>query len=561
MKNARMTFLVLLAAAPGFGRQEDLKQAPAVIDKPESRGVGKAVPATTLLASIKDFKALVVVFTGADCPVSRLYHPKLGRLEKEYAARSVKFALVPADSDPALAEALDARRTPECFLLDSARVLRYRGAIDDQYGIGYSRDEPTRKYLVDALEAVLAGKAPAVGATEAPGCAIERPFKSAPGAGGVPAYHRDVAPVFQRRCVECHRPGEIGPFSLLSYAKAKSSAARIKEAVTQRRMPPWHADPKYGAWENDRHLSDEEIRTISRWADAGAPEGDPKEAPPAKTWPESWVIGTPDAVYRLPRPEKVPAEGTIPYRYITVRTGLKEDRWVQAMEVRPSARGVVHHILVFVQYPFNRLREQPPIDGGLFNGYFAIMVPGERPTVYPEGMGKLLPAGASLIFQIHYTANGEAAEDQTAIGIIFAKEPAKEVVVTRGIINRRIRIPPGSANHREEASFEFKHDAKILSFLPHMHVRGKSFRYVAIHPDGKEEILLDIPKYDFNWQTCYRYREPKLVKAGTKIRCIAHFDNSKGNPANPDPTVEVRFGQQTWEEMLNGYMDFVKVVE
>jgi hypothetical protein len=367
-----------------------------------------------------------------------------------------------------------------------------------------------------------------------------------------------VEPIFLKRCVECHRPGEIGPFSLLSYAKAKSSAARIKEVVSQRRMPPWHADPAVGEWKNDRHLSPAEIETIVKWADAGAPEGDSKDAPPAPRFTEGWQIGRPDAVYRLPRPERIPAEGVVQYRYINVPTGLKEDKWVQAVEVRPSNRAVVHHVLVFVQYPLNRLKEQPPIDGGLFNGYFAIMVPGESPMVYPEGTGKLLPGGSTLVFQIHYTAVGEAAEDQTQIGFVWAKKPARLPVVTRGINNPLIRIPPGASHHREEAGFTFDSDARILGFLPHMHVRGKAFRYTAVHPDGKEEVLLDIPKYDFNWQTCYRPREPRLVKKGTRIRAIAHFDNSKDNPANPDPTKEVRFGQQTWEEMLIGYIDFVR---
>jgi thiol-disulfide isomerase/thioredoxin len=543
--------------------QANPKQAPVILDKPAEHGVGRKMKSDVLGPLLQDSKLLVVAFTAPDCPVAKLYKPKLGRLEKEYAAKGVRFLTVSSE-DAALTALFEARRTTETFVLDPAGVLRYRGAVDDQYGIGYQRDAPTRTFLVDALEALLAGKLPAVAATEAPGCVIERPFKNGPegpkaaAPPGKVTFHKDVEPIFQRRCVECHRPGEIGPFSLLTYAKAKASAARIKEVVSQRRMPPWHADPKHGEWKNDRHLSKEELDTVVAWVAGGAPPGDPKDAPPARKFPEGWQIGTPDAVYKIPRPEKVPAEGTIPYRYLRVPTDLKEDRWVQAVEVRPSARAVVHHVLVFVQYPLQRLREQPPIDGGLFNGYFAIMVPGESPMVYPEGTGKKVPAGATLVFQIHYTATGEAAEDQTAIGLVWSKKPVTQEVVTRGIVNQFIRIPAGAPNHREEATFTFKEDAKILSFLPHMHVRGKSFRYTMIAPDGKEEILLDIPKYDFNWQTCYRAKEPRPVKAGTKIRAVAHFDNSKDNPANPDPTKDVRFGQQTWEEMLIGYMDFVK---
>ncbi len=555
--------LILIALAGPLCAQDDLKQAPAAIEKPSERGVGKPLPADSPLAPlIADSKLLVVVFTAPDCPVSKLYRPKLDRMDKEYRARGVRF-LTASSSDASLTALLDARRSTEVFVIDPKGVLRYRGAVDDQYGIGYSRDAATKNLLVDAIEALLAGKAPAILATEAPGCEIERPSK--PGASPLGTgkigitFHKDVAPIFQRRCVDCHRPGEIGPFSLLSYETAKSKGRTIKEAVTKKRMPPWHADPKHGEWSNDRHLSSQEIETISAWVDAGAPQGSAKDAPAPRRFAEGWLIGTPDAVYKMPRAQKIPAEGTVPYKYFFVRTDLKEDTWVQAIEVRPGARQQVHHILVFLQYPLNRLKEQPPLDGGLFHGYFGIMVPGESPMIFPEGMGKKVPAGATLVFQIHYTTNGEAAEDVTQVGLVFAKKPVTREVVTRGIVNAMIRIPAGAPDHREEASFTFENDSKILSLLPHMHIRGKAFKYTAIHPDGKEEVLLDVPVYDFNWQTCYRLKEPKLVKKGTKIQAVAHFDNSKGNPGNPDPTKEVRFGQQSWEEMLIGYMDFVKV--
>ncbi len=557
MRATASALLLAMASFAGGAQDDPTKQAPRTLENPEKHGIGKKVQSPDLAACLQGAKLLVVTFTGTDCPISKHYRPKLGRLEKDFRAKGVSFVTVDDASSPLVA-ALDARRTTEAFVLDDASVLRYRGAIDDQYGIGYAKDAPSRTYLVDALEALLAGRSPPAAATEAPGCAIERPVKPAPATGAPVTFHRDIAPILHRRCVECHRPGEIGPFPLLTYAKARSSSARIKEAVTRRLMPPWHADPKHGRWENDRSLSQGEVDAIVRWVDAGSPEGDPKDALPPPKFLEGWAIGTPDAVYSISRPEKVPAEGTVPYKYLFVPTRLAEDRWVQAMEVRPTARKVVHHILVFVQYPLNRLKEQPKIDGGLHHGYFGIMVPGERPTVFPEGTGKLLPAGSTLIFQIHYTATGEAAEDQSAIGLVFAKKPPGKVVVTRGIVNERIRIPAGAPNHPEVATFTFPHDAKILSFLPHMHVRGKSFRYTAIDAEGKEAVLLDVPAYDFRWQSVYRCAAPLTVKAGTKIRANAHFDNSKGNPANPDPTRDVRFGQQTWEEMLIGYVDFVR---
>jgi mono/diheme cytochrome c family protein len=548
--------LFLLLAAPAL--PQDTKQAPAALD-PAKAGIGRTFTDSAIGAALQDAKLLVVAFSGRDCPVSKLYRPRLDRLSKDYAPRGVRILTVSSD-DRGFVALFGPERSTETFVLDARSTLRYRGAVDDQYGIGYAKDAPSKNYLVDAIEALLAGKAPSVAATEAPGCAVEKVAGAAapPGkaAGGKFSFHRDVEPIFQKRCVDCHRPGEIGPFSLQKYDKAKSSAKQIKEVVVKRRMPPWHADPKFGEWKNDRRLSTQEVDTIAAWVDAGAPEGDPKDAPPPRKFIDGWQIGTPDATYSILGKERVPADGTIPYRSLFVPTGLKEDKWVQAVEIRPGARQVVHHVLAFVIFPLNRLSEQPTIDG--LNGYLGIFVPGESPMVFPEGTGKYVPAGATIAFQIHYTAVGEAAEDQTQIGFLWTKKPPKQEVVTHSVTNKAIRIPAGAGDHPQEASYTFTHDARILSFLPHMHVRGKAFKYVAVAPDGKEEVLLDVPRYDFNWQTCYRLKEPKAVKRGTTIRALARFDNSKENPANPDPTKDVRWGQQTWEEMLVGYLDYVK---
>ena len=542
----------MAAALAGCGTAKDdvSPNSPRVI---EDASIGSAAPDGI---AFEGRKAVVVALASADCPVSKLYGPKLKRLEAELAARGVGVVVIACNTGrrEAVVEALGARRTTEVFLFDAKKSLRYRGAIDDQYGLDYHRDAPTKTFLLDAVEAVLAGREPGVKATEAPGCAIEREVKETKAV----TFHKDVEPIFQRRCQECHRPGEIGPFALTSYESARKNSRMIKEVVASRRMPPWHADPKHGSWENDRRLSDGEIDTVAKWVDGGAPAGDAKDAPAPREWPKGWRIGTPDKVYET-KEYRVPAEGAIPYRYVEVKTDLTEDVWVQAMEVRPGARKQVHHILVFVQYPAKRMREQSPIDGGLFYGYFAVMVPGEQPNVFPEGMGKKVPAGATFIFQIHYTPNGEEARDRSSIGLVFAKKPATDEVVTRGIINQGIKIPPGASNHREQATFTFTHDAKILSFMPHLHVRGKAFRYVAIHADKREEVLLDVPAYDFNWQTTYRLKEPKVVAKGTKIRCEVIYDNSAKNAANPDPKKTVYYGEQTWEEMLNGYVDFVKV--
>ena len=552
---------------------QDLKQPPEILKDPAAHGIGKEIESALFAKHLKNSRLLVVAYAATECPISKVYRPRLDRLAEQYRSKGVSFLYVHCNYDdpprkgkravPAvhdrtgkLTALLGATRTTDAFVLDAKRILRYRGALDDQYGIGYTRDRPTRTYLMDALEALLAGKTPSVEATKAPGCAIEsRPVAAA---GATVTFHRDVAPILNRRCVECHRPGEIGPFPLLTYERARSKAKSIKLAVSERRMPPWFASPEHGAFANDRRLTKVEIDTLVRWADTGAAEGDRKDAPPAPEFPEGWVIGKPDAVWKIPRPFRVPAEGTIPYKYSFVQTRLKEDKWVRAIEIRPGVREVVHHILVFVRYPLKRLREQPRIDGGLFYGYFGVMVPGERPMIYPEGQGKVLPAGSVLIFQIHYTAIGKEHEDRTSVGMKFWDKPPENEILTRGIVNKRIRIPPGAADHREDARFTLRHGARILGFLPHMHVRGKSFRYVAEYPDGREEILLDVPKYDFNWQLFYRLKEPKRVPEGTKIRAIARYDNSKDNPANPDPSAQVRFGDQTWDEMLIGYMDFIK---
>ncbi len=558
-KLASASLAVLVAIATPARAQNDTKQAPTIVAQPASVGVGKTFADPAFGKAREQAKVLVVAFSGADCPLSKLYRPKLERLAKDYSSKGVRILIVGTD-DKTFAPLLEPARSTEAFVLDVQGVLRYRGAIDDQYGIGYHRDAATKNYLTDAVDALLASKEPPIAATEAPGCRVEsRPAPSpSTTASSSLTFHRDVEPIFQRRCVECHRPGEIGPFSLLTYDKAKANSKTIKSVVADRRMPPWHADPKHGEWSNDRRLTDSEIATIGSWVDAGAPEGDPKDAPPARTFAEGWRIGTPDAVYKIPSVVKVKAEGAIPYHYVEVPTGLTEDRWIQAIEVRPGARAAVHHVLVFLRT--KKLSDQLPLDGGLFYGYFGIMVPGENAMIFPEGIAKKLPAGARFIFQIHYAATGKELEDQTSIGIVFAKKPVTQEIITRGIVNTKIKIPAGAPNHLETASYTFENDAKILSFLPHTHVRGKAFKYVAIDPETKaEEVLLDVPEYDFNWQTCYRLKEPRIVKKGTKIKVFVHYDNSANNPANPDPTKAVKFGQQTWQEMLIGYVDFIEV--
>lgn len=380
-----------------------------------------------------------------------------------------------------------------------------------------------------------------------------------PGAGtgavgsAVPTWHEAVEPIVQRRCQVCHREGQAAPFALQTREQAAEWADTIAEVVRERRMPPWHADPAIGRFANDRHLDDAEQATILAWLAGGLPAGDPGKAPPAPTWPESgWHIGQPDAVLSMPRSVKIPATGVLQYQYFDVGTDFGEDRWVDALEVRVGAPAVVHHVLIFIKFPDN---SQPNMKGGL-KGYFASGLPGDTVLPFPPGLAKRLPRGSRLIFQMHYTPNGTPAEDRTELGLRFAPSgEARREMRTVSVFETDFRIPPHAAAHEVAAETRFKEDTILYSFLPHMHVRGKSFKYVLRTPDGKEEVLLSVPRYDFNWQNSYRLAEPRFLPAGSKVTGHAFYDNSDQNPANPDPSRDVGFGEQTWDEMMIGYMD------
>jgi hypothetical protein len=332
----------------------------------------------------------------------------------------------------------------------------------------------------------------------------------------------------------------------------------MAEVVAENRMPPWHANPEYGSYKNDRSLSPDQKATLLAWVEAGCPEGDPVSEPTTVSQePSVWQMGTPDAVFTMPRPYRVKAEGTVPYQMFVVPTNLSEDRWVQAIEIKPGNRAVVHHILVFVVDGSGANLRELAEEGGAGGGQFAGYVPGDEPTVYPVGMGKRLPAGSRLAFQVHYTPIGKVVEDQSAIAVKFATEPVRREVRTKGIHTRNLRIPPREPSAPAQASFTVPSDITLLSLWPHMHLRGKDFRFTAVYPDQRGEVLLDVPAYDFNWQTTYVLAEPRFLPKGTRIDCLAHFDNSEDNPNNPNPDVSVRWGPQTTDEMMIGYIDFV----
>ena len=384
-------------------------------------------------------------------------------------------------------------------------------------------------------------------------------------------FTKDVAPIFYNSCAECHRPGQIAPMSLMTYKDARPWARSIKDKVANRVMPPWLADPAYGHFSNDRRLTQKQIDTIVSWVDAGAPEGNEADLPAPPKFAEGWTIGQPDAVISLPEAISVPATGTIPYMYVKVPTHFTEDKWVQAAEIRAGNRSVVHHVIVFIQEPGATSVE---VTGKAAGGESASkgsarggregtgsklvgFAPGEQPKVYPPGMAKLIKAGSTLVFQLHYTANGTAATDKSYVGLIFAKQPVHRNAQTGTAINAKFVIPPGDPNYEVKSSWTAKEDVRILDLMPHMHFRGKDFIYTAVYPDGRSEVVLSVPRYDFNWQMVYRLNQPLYLPKGSRLDCVAHFDNSANNKYNPDPAKEVRWGPQTWEEMMIGWFDYV----
>lgn len=364
-----------------------------------------------------------------------------------------------------------------------------------------------------------------------------------------PTFARDVAPVLYRHCVECHRAGEFAPMPLLRYEDVRPWAKSIRERVVAREMPPWSADPRYGKFRNDPRLSDQEIEIVSRWVEGGAPKGNLEELPPVPTFAEGWTIGEPDAVFTMQEEYKVPAEGTIPYLYFKIPTNLAEDKWVQAYEIRPGNRSVVHHVIASAQPPGgNAQDERTPGRIGLGG-----VTPNKPGVLLPKGVARRLRAGSEIIFQMHYTTNGMETTDRTSIGLIFAKQPPLKMSRGNNVLNAGFAIPPGAPNHEVRASRVFNEDTTLLDMTPHMHMRGKDMTYTVHYPDGRSEILLSVPKWDFNWQITYHLAEPKLLPKGTKLEVVAHFDNSRGNLFNPDPGREVRWGDQTWEEMMMGF--------
>ena len=409
-------------------------------------------------------------------------------------------------------------------------------------------------------------------------------------------FSKDVAPIFFKNCASCHRQGELAPMSLLTYKDARPWARSIKEKVVTRQMPPWHADPQYGHFINDARLSQDEIDTITAWVDGGAKEGNSKDLPPAPTFVAGWKLGKPDFVFSMNEEYTLAAAGSDEYINFTMPTNFKEDVWVQAAEVNPGNKSVVHHVIAFVQPPqmiaqggrrppgpdsifyedgtLVRVKQNAPVyddscnsaTGGFARGSgqeglgfpLCFYTPGKDVDVYPEGIAKLVPKGSNIVIQVHYSkTTGKVEKDRSSVGLILAKAPPRQVVTSFGVLNHYFKIPPGADNHEVRGCYTLSRDVELLDYLPHMHVRGKDMKYEVLYPDGRRETLISVPRYDFNWQTLYRLEKPLLLPKGSKLIVTAHFDNSEKNKSNPDPTKAVRFGDPTYDEMMIGYFDFV----
>ncbi|WP_010587911.1 EF-hand domain-containing protein [Schlesneria paludicola] len=566
-----------------------VRQAPRILNAKE-RNIGQLIADVEFqgvagkhhrLSDFANRKGVVIAVTSTSCPLSKKYFPTLVRLARQYSQQGLTFVLVNPmatdkpvaiqhdakelgqnglyvhDQQGTLSAALQLTSTTDVLLLDPARTVRYHGAIDDQYGLGYSAAAPRKSYLMSAIDEYLRGQPVQIAATEAPGCLLDNDVQ--PKLNPDVTYHNRISRLIQMNCGECHRDGGVAPFSLATRADLIDHAKMIETVVTQGTMPPWFASPvegqKVSPWINDCSLSPSDKTDLLAWLKSDRAEGDVKDASQPVQYASGWTIGMPDLVLKFPEPVHVQESGFMRYQNVVVETGLKEDKWIQGIEIRPGAPEVVHHILVFARPPRGAANQQKNSPQDEIN-YWAIYVPGNNKQVYPAGFARKLPKGTQIRFQIHYTPNGKATDDVTQIGLMFADKPPENEVKTASLINAWFEIPPGADNHEDSAKFKTSSDVTVLGYLPHMHLRGKACRYEAIMPDGTRETLLDIPRYDFNWQLLYRYAEPRTFTKGTTLKFFASFDNSDKNPANPDPKSTVRWGDQTYDEMLLGYIEY-----
>lgn len=511
-------------------------------------------------------KLTVVAFLGTECPLAKLYAPRLQRISEEYSDERIQFIGVNSnlhdsmgevrqfakqhgikfpmlkDAGNKVADAYDVTRTSEVFVVDDQFQIRYQGRIDDQYFPGLTKPEPSREDLKIALDELLSGKSVTVPETEPTGCLI----------GRVPTsdttteftFAKDVSRILQKHCVECHQAGEIGPFALTDYDEVVGWGEMLIEVIDQGRMPPWHADPKVGHFVNAREMPESDNELLRNWVEGGMPLGDIAHLPPPIVVESEWQLEKePDLILDMnKRAFQVPAEGVVEYQYFVVDPEFEEEKWVTGVQVIPGNRSVVHHCIVFIRPP-----DGSPFKGiGWLGGY----VPGQKPLPLKQGYARHIPAGSKFVFQMHYTPTGTPQEDTSKIGLIFAdKAEVTHKVYTLTGINQDFEIPPNAANY--DVSGEVKHfpkNSELLGMTPHMHLRGKSFK-VSSEKNRQITHLLNVPKYDFNWQHFYVFEEPLPLAEIDQLNFTATFDNSKKNPVNPDPNDHISWGDQTWQEM------------
>jgi mono/diheme cytochrome c family protein/peroxiredoxin len=532
-----------------------------------------------------------LIFYSTECPISNSYSPTLTTLVDTFPAGKVKWLGVCVDPDlsdsevethardfklkfpvvrdrhGSLARKLGAKVTPETFVIDADGKVRYHGRIDDQFVARRKRNaNPSGSELKDAITAVLSGNEVKTPEVEAVGC----PLPEVPVAAATPTYCKDVAPILQKNCQECHRPGQVGPFALESYDQARKRASDIATVVADRAMPPWKAAPHVGVKFKDvRTLSDQDIATVVAWAEAEAPEGNRADLPAPPKFSDDWQLGTPDLVIDIGADFQVPASGDDIYRCFVVPTHLEKDQYVTAVEYRPGNRRVVHHILAYVDISGKaRERDQAepgpgytcfggpgdPIHGGL--GGWA---PGNQPTFLPDGIGRSLPKKSDVIIQVHYHPQGKAETDRSRIGIYYSRKPVKQVIHWGVVLNPGLELPPGQSNVEIKAAWEVPVDVTALSVAPHMHLLGRDMQISVKFPDGRVQDLIKVPDWDFNWQYTYQFEKPLEIPKGSVVYLVSHFDNSASNPHNPHkPPTLVKWGEATTDEMCIGFLGVTK---
>ena len=524
-----------------------------------------------------DAKAVVLMVHGNRCPIVRNTLPVLQGIRDRYREQGVEFILMNSnlqddrdaiakeaaefkiefpilvDETQLVGESLGVTRTADVYVIDpKSWKLLYRGPVDDRLAYGTQRPAAGKHYLTDALDAILAGKPVAVSQADALGCLVNLPEGGHRDAHAKISYSERIAPLLVDRCVTCHREGGVGPWAMTSYEKVFGFAPMIREVIRTKRMPPWHADPHYGNFIGERSISNDDAKTLVHWIEAGAPRGSGADplASLDKSWPE-WTLGKPDLIVAVPA-YHVPATGVVQYQYPYAANPLGRDVWIRAIEILPGDRSVVHHVLAGIDDPGNGARREIVGKIGELGGY----APGKNAVPYPADTGILLRKEARFRFQMHYTPNGKATTDVTRIGLYFYDGPPKHSLDMLLILNTSLSIPANIKVYSDSIRHVFDRDIVLYSLLPHAHLRGRSAKFTAHYPDGREEVLLSVPHYDFKWQPLYALDPPKLIPAGTVVVLDMAWDNSAQNPANPDPSKVVRWGDQTWEEMNVGWFRF-----